>query len=117
MGMAKTMGLEPPCFEQPQYHMFHRERFEVEYYPLYKAPYNMATTTWSPLASGLLTGKYKGGNVPDGSRMAAEGYSWLKNVLADWTKEGKLDKVDKLEEYAKEKLGCTVGQLAIAWCV
>lgn len=54
--IAKTQGLEPPQFEQPQYHMMHRERFETEYAPLYREPYNMGTTIWSPLASGLLTG-------------------------------------------------------------
>merc|ERR1719203_2561415 len=57
--IAQTRGLEPPMFEQPQYNMFCRDRFEVEYYPLFRQPYNIGTTTWSPLASGLLTGKYR----------------------------------------------------------
>lgn len=75
--IAKTQGLEPPQFEQPQYHMMHRERFESEYYPLYQAPYNMGTTIWSPLASGLLTGKYNN-EIPKGSRLAQKGYEWLQ---------------------------------------
>merc|ERR1712157_377678 len=77
----------------------------------------MATTTWSPLASGMLTGKYKGGKVPEGSRLTTEGYGFLKAQLDQWNKDGTLAKVDLLEEYAKEKLGCSVGQLALAWCI
>ena len=56
--IARHHGLEPPQFEQPQYHMFHRDTLEKEYVPLFRADYNMGTTIWSPLASGLLTGKY-----------------------------------------------------------
>ena len=66
-----AVGLEPPQFEQPQYHMFHRDRFEVEYHPLYQQPYNIGTTIWSPLASGLLTGKYND-SIPDGSRLTTK---------------------------------------------
>lgn len=115
--IAQTKGLEPPVMEQPQYNMFKRERFEVEYYPLFRQPYNIATTTWSPLASGLLTGKYKGGVVPAGSRIAAGMYPFLNGMLERWQKDGTLGKVDELEKYAKETLGCSVAQLALAWSV
>jgi len=114
--IAQTKGLEPPCFEQPQYNCFCRERFEVEYYPLYRQPYNIAAT-WSPLASGLLTGKYGGGKVPEGSRLDTTAYSHLKETLDKWHNDGTLAKVDELEKYAKEKLECSVSQLALAWCV
>merc|ERR1719203_2383315 len=100
--IAQTKGLEPPVMEQPQYNMFKRERFEVEYYPLFRQPYNIATTTWSPLASGLLTGKYKGGVVPAGSRIAAGMYPFLNSMLERWQKDGTLGKVDELEKYAKD---------------
>lgn len=119
--IAKTEGLEPPQVEQPQYHMFHRERFEKEYYPLFKAPYNIGTTTWSPLASGLLTGKYNDGIIPEGSRLTQEGYGWLHNILREWKESGKLDKLKELEAYLvnhRDELECTnLSQLAIAWCI
>lgn len=114
--IAKLYGLEPPQFEQPQYHMFHRARVENEYHPLYSAPYNIGTTIWSPLASGLLTGKYND-DVPEGSRASAPQFSWLQKNIQSWKEEGKIDKVKKLEEFAKQKYGCSVGQLAIAWCI
>lgn len=114
--IATQGGLEPPCFEQPQYNMFHRERVEREYYPLYKAPYNLATTIWSPLASGLLTGKYNE-SVPEGSRLAQKGYEWLVKKLEVWREDGTLDKVEKLSVFAKETYDCSVSQLALAWCV
>eukprot|EP00440_Ansanella_granifera_P028339 gb/GFBE01030797.1/.p1 GENE.gb/GFBE01030797.1/~~gb/GFBE01030797.1/.p1 ORF type:complete len:389 (+),score=81.55 gb/GFBE01030797.1/:1-1167(+) len=115
--IAKMHSLEPPMFEQPQYNMFCRQRFEVEYYPLYRHPYNMATTTWSPLSSGLLTGKYAGCTVPEGSRLSVEKFGFLRTRLETWQKDGTLDKVDQLSKYAREKLNCSVGQLAIAWSI
>ncbi|CAE7480832.1 KCNAB2, partial [Symbiodinium microadriaticum] len=114
--IARVHGLEPPQFEQPQYHMFHRERFEEEYHPLFRQPYNIGTTIWSPLASGLLTGKYND-SIPEGSRLSVQGYSWLQDRLKQWHSEGKIDKVKKLSDFAQTKYGCTVGQLALAWCV
>jgi len=114
--LAKMHGLEPPMFEQPQYNMFCRQRFEVEYYPLYRHPYNYATTTWSPLASGLLTGKYNDA-IPDGSRLSLEQYGFLRTKLEAWKKDGTLDKVKELTKYASEKLSCSVSQLALAWSV
>lgn len=115
--IAKTQGLEPPQVEQPQYHMFHRERVETEYFPMYKAPYNLGLTTWSPLASGLLTGKYNDGKAPEGSRAKQAGYTWLESIVESWEKEGKFEKVKLLTEFAKDKLDCTIVELALAWCV
>lgn len=71
--IAKQLNLVPPVVEQPEYHMFHRERVEKEYAPLYKN-YGTGLTTWSPLASGILTGKYSGGKVPEGSRLSLESF-------------------------------------------
>lgn len=113
--LARTLGLEPPMFEQPQYNMFCRQRFESEYYPLYRHPYNLATTTWSPLASGLLTGKYNEG-IPEGSRLSTKGYGFLRTKLETWQKDGTLEKVKQLSAYAAT-LSCSVGQLAIAWSI
>lgn len=115
--IAQMKGLEPPSFEQPQYNMFHRERFEVEYYPLFRQPYNIATTTWSPLASGILSGKYRGGKIPEGSRLSLSSYGFLREKLEKWQKDGTLATVDELEKYAKEKLNCSISQLALAWSV
>lgn len=114
--IARELGLEPPTIEQPQYHMFHRERFEKEYFPMFKQPYNMATTIWSPLASGLLTGKYNDG-IPEGSRVSQKGYEWLQSILEEWKESGKLDRVKALSDYAKKNLDCSTSQLAIAWCI
>ncbi len=114
--MARSMGLEPPQFEQPQYNMFHRTRFEQEYHPLFQAPYQMGTTIWSPLMSGILTGKYNE-KIPKGSRMTQSGYEWLQERLKAHRSSGVIDKVKQLTEYANDKLGCSMTQLALAWCV
>lgn len=114
--IARTYGLEPPTIEQPQYHMLHRERFESEYAPLFNEGYNIGTTIWSPLASGVLTGKYNDG-VPKGSRADSSDYAWLTSKIDQWKADGTIAKVQLLEEYAKNKLDCSVGQLAIAWCL
>lgn len=111
-GIARDLGLIPPLMEQPQYHMFHRERFEKEYAPLYDR-FGMGTTIWSPLASGLLTGKYNKG-MPEGTRATLEGYEWLKNRFTDETALENIAKVGKLMDIAEE-VGCTMAQLALAW--
>jgi voltage-dependent potassium channel beta subunit len=110
-GLAKELGLTPPQMEQPQYNMIHRERVEKEYLPLYRE-IGLGTTTWSPLASGLLSGKYNEG-IPPGTRASLQGYDWLKDHVI--TKEN-VAKVKRLQEVAKE-LGCTMAQLALAWAV
>jgi len=107
--LSRELGLTPPQMEQPQYNMLHRERVEKEYLPLYRE-IGLGTTTWSPLVSGLLSGKYNEG-IPPGSRAALKGYEWLKEQVI--TPEN-LSKVKKLEPIAKE-LGCTMAQLALAW--
>jgi aryl-alcohol dehydrogenase-like predicted oxidoreductase len=95
--------------EQPQYHLFHRQRVEVEYARLYD-DIGLGLTTWSPLASGLLTGKYRAG-VPEGSRGALENMAFLREGLTDPAKNAA---VAQLEPIATE-LDCTLAQLAIAW--
>ena len=82
----------------------------------FRHPYNLGTTIWSPLASGLLTSKYLD-DIPAGSRADTEGYEWLKARLASWRKQGQLEKVRQLTAYASEHFGCTTAQLAIAWCL
>lgn len=108
---ADQWRLHRPVVEQPQYHLLHRERVESEYAPLYR-DLGMGTTTWSPLASGLLTGKYLDG-IPEGSRGALKGYEWLQKDLVN---PGHAAKVRALMTVA-ESVGCTLAQLAIAWCV
>src|SRR6266545_1086586 len=105
--IARQYGLTPPAMEQPQYNMFVRERFEREYAPLYKE-LGYGTTIWSPLASGLLTGKYNSG-IPAGSRAALEGYEWLRNAVITPTR---VEKVKQLAPVADE-LGCTLAQLGL----
>jgi len=107
--IAERHHLHKPVMEQPQYNMFHRERFEVEYERLFRE-YGYGSTTWSPLASGLLTGKYKDG-VPEGSRGSLKQYARLLEKL---TNKILLQKVNKLTEIAND-LGATTAQLAIAW--
>lgn len=109
-GIARRYGLTPPTMEQPQYSMLWRDRVEREYLPLYRE-LGLGTTIWSPLASGILTGKYNDG-VPAGSRVATEGYEWLGRELTD----ERIATVRALEPVASE-LGCTLAQLALAWCL
>jgi voltage-dependent potassium channel beta subunit len=109
--IAERHHLHKPVTEQPVYNMFERHRFSSEYERLYK-DYGYGTTIWSPLASGLLTGKYSKG-IPQGSRGTLKGYDWLHRHLTD---REKLEKVQELEPIAQE-LGCTLSQLALAWCL
>ena len=107
---AKKNNLRGPLMEQPQYNILHRDRFEKEYKTLYKK-YGLGTTIWSPLASGLLTGKYNKG-IPKKSRFTVKGYEWLGESM---------DSVDfkkiKLVEKIATKLGITPSQLSILWCL
>ena len=109
--IAERHHLHQPVVEQPQYHLFHRQRVEEEYARLYD-DIGLGLTTWSPLASGLLTGKYRDG-VPAGSRATVENYAFLKDGLTDPAKNAA---VAQLAPIAAE-LGCTLAQLAIAWAV
>ena len=110
-GIARRENLIPPTMEQPQYNMFHREKVEREFAPLYD-DLGLGTTTWSPLASGVLTGKYNDG-IPDDSRLATEGYEWLREAVLQ---NDRLEKVRAVTEIAEE-LDCTTAQLALAWCL
>jgi voltage-dependent potassium channel beta subunit len=109
--IAERHHLHKPVVEQPQYNLFHRERVEQEYRRLYE-DYGIGTTTWSPLGSGLLTGKYNDGVPPD-SRATLKGYEWLSERVLD---PAKIRKVRALVPVADE-LGCTMAQLALAWCL
>ena len=106
---AERYGWHKPVVEQPQYHLFHRQRVEQEYAPLYEHT-GLGLTTWSPLASGLLTGKYASG-VPDGSRGAMENMAFLRDGLTNPPKNAA---VAQLAPIAAE-LGGSVAQLALAW--
>ncbi|MEN9934982.1 MAG: hypothetical protein RLZZ387_1561 [Chloroflexota bacterium] len=108
--VARQYGLTPPTMEQPQYNMFVRERFEKEYAPVFKE-LGYGTTIWSPLASGLLSGKYNDG-IPADSRAALQGYEWLQKGI---TPE-RVEKVRALKPIADE-LGATMSQFALAWCL
>jgi voltage-dependent potassium channel beta subunit len=108
--IADRHHLYKPLMEQPQYNLVHRDKVEKEFAPLYQK-FGLGLTTWSPLASGLLTGKYKDG-IPSDSRAALAGYEWLKDYV---TSEDLNRRVGKLATIAEE-LGCTLAQLSIAWC-
>ncbi len=108
--IAERHHLHKPVVEQPQYNLFHRARVEKEYARLYD-DIGLGLTTWSPLASGLLTGKYRNG-VPAGSRGALESMAWLRDALTDPAKNAI---VDRFVVFASN-VGCTPAQLAIAWC-
>jgi len=110
-GIAREYSLTPPQMEQPQYNMLHRDRVEKEYLPLYRE-IGLGTTIWSPLASGLLTGKYNQG-IPSGTRATLQGYEWIKEYIIT---PQNIEKVKQLEPVAKS-LGCSPAQLALAWCL
>jgi voltage-dependent potassium channel beta subunit len=110
-GVAREFGLVPPTMEQPQYNLFHRERFEKEYARLY-TEFGMGTTIWSPLASGLLTGKHNKGIAKD---TRAEKHEWLKNDIEAKAKS-KAGAIQELEGVAKE-LGLSPAVFALAWCL
>jgi voltage-dependent potassium channel beta subunit len=112
--IARQEHLTPPSMEQPQYNLLHREKVDGEFNPLYEE-FGMGTTIWSPLASGLLTGKYNDG-IPDNSRLALPGYEWLRDL---WTSEDgkkKLEKIRQLSLLSKD-LDISMAHLSIAWCL
>jgi voltage-dependent potassium channel beta subunit len=108
--IAERHHLHKPVMEQPQYNLLHRMRVEFEYARLYQ-DIGLGLTIWSPLASGVLSGKYLDG-VPDDSRAKLPGYEWLQGMLTDPKTN---EKVRKLKVVADD-LGCTLAQLALAWC-
>ncbi|GMQ78208.1 MAG: aldo/keto reductase [Anaerolineae bacterium] len=113
-GAARQFNLVPPTMEQPQYNMFHRDRFEIEYHRLYEE-IGLGTTIWSPLASGLLTGKYNSG-IPQDSRANLEGFGWLKERFKSDVAQRQIVKVKNLAKLADE-LSTNMPRLAIAWCL
>ncbi len=110
-GIARQYGLTPPSMEQPQYNMFHRDIFEIEYDSIFKQ-LGYGTTIWSPLASGVLSGKYANG-IPADSRAALPGFDWLQERQITGER---IEKVKHLSVIASD-LGCTMPQLALAWCL
>jgi aryl-alcohol dehydrogenase-like predicted oxidoreductase len=112
--VARGLGLAGPTMEQPQYNLFTRERVEREYHRLYES-FGLGTTIWSPLASGILTGKYANG-VAKGTRMDLADYKWLRERLESPAGREQVEKTRRLEPLAREA-GASVAQLAIAWCL
>jgi voltage-dependent potassium channel beta subunit len=112
---AEKNHLSPPTMEQPQYNLLDRKRFEIEYKPIFEK-YGMGTTTWSPLASGALTGKYLEG-IPEGSRASLDGYEWLKKSMVESERgQERMTKVATLAPIAEE-MEVKLSNLAIAWCL
>jgi aryl-alcohol dehydrogenase-like predicted oxidoreductase len=110
---ARQYNLTPPTMEQPEYNLFRRDKVESEYLPLY-ALFGLGTTIWSPLASGILTGKYNDG-IPADSRLNLPGYEWLKARLESDKGSDELAKVKQLAGLAKE-IGLPIHHLALLWC-
>ena len=109
--VADQNGLIGPSMEQPQYNLLERNKMENEFLMIFKTV-GMGTTIWSPLASGLLSGKYNDG-IPAGSRFAIEGFDWLKDR---WMQENFMNKVKQLNGLA-QSIGISIAQLSIAWCI
>jgi voltage-dependent potassium channel beta subunit len=114
-GVARALGAAAPTMEQPEYNLFRRDKVEREFLRLYES-IGLGTTIWSPLASGVLTGKYEQG-VPAGSRMALPEYAWLKRqAIESADGRAQVAQARELGRLAQE-LGCTLAQLSIAWCL
>ncbi len=113
-GLAREHGLTPPTMEQPQYNLFHRQRVEAEYSAAYR-DLGLGTTIWSPLASGVLTGKYNDG-VPTDSRMNLPGYEWLRRDFESPEGQVRITKTKALTALARD-LDLSTSELAIAWCL
>ena len=112
--VARACNLTPPTMEQPQYNLFERQKVEADYAPIYDT-YGLGTTIWSPLASGILTGKYNAA-IPNDSRMTLPGYEWLRDMLMSEAGQQKLVKTRALADLAA-KAGLPLGHLALLWCL
>ncbi len=112
--VARANGLTPPTMEQPQYNLFERDKVERDYLPVYDT-FGLGTTIWSPLASGLLTGKYNNG-MPNDSRANLPGYEWLRDIMMG--EEGRA-RVEKIKELAKiaDGAGMPIHHMALLWCL
>lgn len=114
--VSRQYHLIPPTMEQPQYNLFHRDRFEKEYYKLYNNEVGLGTTIWSPLAGGLLTGKYSSG-IPEDSRAEAhKTIQWLHDRFTNQEAQARLDMVKRLADLAGE-IGTNVTLVSLAWCL
>lgn len=109
--VARDLRLIGPAMEQPEYNLFQRQKMEADYLPIFRN-IGMGTTIWSPLASGLLTGKYNNG-IPADSRLGLEGFEWLKDKTLS---EARINSVKKLDVIARE-LNTSLATLAVAWCI
>ena len=112
--VASKYGLRGPVMEQPEYNLFNRKNVELDLKPVIDK-YGLGTTIWSPLCSGMLTGKYQDG-IPSGSRFDLPGYEWLKARYNSDVGKKRIEQVSKLKEIISH-LGCTIAQASIAWCV
>ncbi len=112
--VAREWRMTPPTMEQPQYNLFERQKVEGDYLPIYDT-FGLGTTIWSPLASGLLTGKYNDG-IPQDSRMALPGYEWLREQLESEKGQKRLGQIRELQTIA-EGAGISLTHLALAWCL
>jgi len=113
-GIARQYGLTPPTMEQPQYNMFHRDKFEVEFNKLY-SEIGLGTTIWSPLASGILTGKYNN-EIPKDTRFELANMDWLKKEALGEDGQKNIEKAKQLTLLVKE-LNTNLPRLALAWCL
>ena len=113
-GVARRYGLVPPMVEQPQYNRVCRDKIEADFLDVYERA-GIGTTIWSPLASGILTGKYTDG-IPDDSRMNLEGYAWLRDMVESERGKRQIEKARQLQVVADD-LGISLARLAIAWCL
>lgn len=111
--VARQYGLTPPTMEQPEYNMFNRQKVESDYRRLY-TEIGLGTTIWSPLASGLLTGKYSQG-IPEDSRMNLPGYGWLKRMVDSEAGQAKIKQAVELQTIANE-IGFSLTNMSLAWC-
>ena len=109
--VSEKLGLRGPTMEQPQYNLLYRDRFEKEYKPIFKK-YGMGSTIWSPLASGVLSGKYMN-RMPNKHRFKVKGYEWLQEELLQDHFVPKLNQIKEISE----QLNVTMAQLSIAWCL
>lgn len=112
--VAARWGLTPPTMEQPQYNLFERHKVEADYAPLYDT-FGLGTTIWSPLASGLLTGKYNAG-IPNDARANLPGYEWLREAFTSEAGQARIDKARALGKLA-EAAGLSLTHLALLWCL
>lgn len=112
--VAARWGLTPPTMEQPQYNLFERDKVERDYLPVYDT-FGLGTTIWSPLASGLLTGKYNNG-MPNDSRANLPGYEWLRDIMMGDVGRARIEKIKELAKIA-DGAGMPIHHMALLWCL